>query len=251
VVDSSGDGAKEMLQEAAVMAQVGGHPNLVSLIGVVTSGTPILLIISFCEKGSLLSVLENRASLQDPISVASKLRFSVQIAEGMLHLASIHFIHRDLAARNILVDSEFSAKVADFGLSRGTGGPGGANGEGGGNYYRSSNGLVALRWTAPEAMEHLKFTTASDVWYVLIAFPVFDPFVRPHLWVGLRACVFCVCARERESVCVCVCERERERERERECSKQELGGQHTLHTTFTLLRNRLRFLHDFSGVSGS
>jgi hypothetical protein len=32
------------------------------------------------------------------------------------------------------------------------------------DYYKSSNGIFALRWTAPEAMESLKFSAASDVW---------------------------------------------------------------------------------------
>jgi len=40
--------------EASLMAQVPEHPNLVSLIGVVTSGSPTLMLVSYCENGSLL-----------------------------------------------------------------------------------------------------------------------------------------------------------------------------------------------------
>merc|ERR1719272_2829413 len=58
--EAKGEGADEMLREATVMAQVSGHPNLVSLIGVVTSGTPLMLLLSLCEHGSLLSVLKER-----------------------------------------------------------------------------------------------------------------------------------------------------------------------------------------------
>ena len=44
----------ELLAEASVMAHVGSHTNLVSLIGVVTRGTPVVLIVGFCEHGTCL-----------------------------------------------------------------------------------------------------------------------------------------------------------------------------------------------------
>ena len=37
-----------------VMAQVSHHKHLVSLIGVITRGDPLVLVVSYCEHGSLL-----------------------------------------------------------------------------------------------------------------------------------------------------------------------------------------------------
>lgn len=51
-------GIDELKAEALVMAHVGAHTKLVSLIGVVTSGVPYLLVISFCEHGSLDKLLQ-------------------------------------------------------------------------------------------------------------------------------------------------------------------------------------------------
>jgi hypothetical protein len=48
--------------------------------------------------------------------------------------------------------------VADFGLSRAF------SGEEGKDYYKSTAGMMALRWTAPEAMTTLRFYMATDVW---------------------------------------------------------------------------------------
>lgn len=48
---------EELYKEAALMAQVTAHENLVSLIGVVTIGEPMMLLVSFCEDGSLLEVI--------------------------------------------------------------------------------------------------------------------------------------------------------------------------------------------------
>jgi len=75
-------------------------------------------------------------------------------------------VHRDLAARNVLLDSQLRGKVADFGLSR-------AFGEGG-DYYRSTNGMVALRWTAPEAMTTMKFSMKTDIWaYAVVLLEIY------------------------------------------------------------------------------
>jgi ephrin-B len=90
------------------------------------------------------------------------------VAKGMEHLASLSFIHRDLAARNVLVAAGMTCKVADFGLSRGVGVAAEPAGEEDEveekDYYRSQKGVFPVRWTAPEAMESLKFSSASDVW---------------------------------------------------------------------------------------
>ena len=32
------------------------------------------------------------------------------------------------------------------------------------NYYISQGGTVPVKWTAPEAIHYLKYSTASDVW---------------------------------------------------------------------------------------
>lgn len=164
---------QELASEATVMVQVGAHTNLVSIIGVVTRGMPLMLVVSFCENGSLLGVLRDAESKGPSLTASTKLKMSAEIAKGMAHLASKRFIHRDLAARNVLVSSGSVCKVADFGLSRGTAEVGASESDGGdsggdedesASYYRSSTGVFPVRWTAPESMETMKFTSASDVW---------------------------------------------------------------------------------------
>ena len=50
------------------------------------------------------------------------------------------------------------APVADFGMSRSV------QEDEGGDYYRSSSGIIPVRWTAPEGLTEQKFSSASDVW---------------------------------------------------------------------------------------
>jgi surface protein len=166
--DASQEATEDLMTEAAVMAQLAGNKNLVSIVGVVTSGSPLIIVLSFCDHGSLLGHLKNRAAEGKAVVAAHKLDLAAQTARGMEHLCERRFIHRDLAARNVLLTSGLSAsnlvcKVADFGMSRG--GSGGNNdGPKREDYYKSQKGVFPVRWTAPEAMESLMFNQASDVW---------------------------------------------------------------------------------------
>ncbi|EDQ90683.1 uncharacterized protein MONBRDRAFT_15893 [Monosiga brevicollis MX1] len=143
---------QELLEEAAVMAQF-NHRNVVKLVGVVTVGRPILVVIEFCEKGALKGYLEKHDLTQH-----QKLRFALDAARGLEHIHAYNFVHRDVAARNVLVSSDLTAKVADFGLARE------ADGGAEETYYRATSSQIPIRWTAPEAMEERKFSEKSDVW---------------------------------------------------------------------------------------
>lgn len=99
VHDSTNEGAIELIREDAVMAQVPANKYLVSIIGVVTRGLPMMLVAQFCEHGSLLDVLRKYADGYGPLLKRPKSVewIGFEIASGMQHLASKHFIHRDLA----------------------------------------------------------------------------------------------------------------------------------------------------------
>lgn len=55
-MDSTDAQVKELLREAAITAQF-NHENVMSLIGVVTTGRPVLLVLRLCDKGSLRDIL--------------------------------------------------------------------------------------------------------------------------------------------------------------------------------------------------
>jgi hypothetical protein len=112
-------GLDEFQAESAVLSKV-RHRHLVSLLGYATEGYERLLVYEYMPQGALSRHLFHWKSLTlEPLSWTRRLSIALDVARGMeyLHnLARQTFIHRDLKSSNILLDDDFRAKVADFGL---------------------------------------------------------------------------------------------------------------------------------------
>ncbi|VDL76086.1 unnamed protein product [Nippostrongylus brasiliensis] len=140
-----GPNGAESMQEAAIMTRM-HHEHVVRLYGVVLDMKKVMMCL-------------HKPALRDSFPIHVLCDYAEQIAKGMAYLESKRLIHRDLAARNVLVFSPKKVKISDFGLSRSLG-----VGE---DYYRSefSTSLkLPIAWCAPECINFLKFTSASDVW---------------------------------------------------------------------------------------
>lgn len=51
------------------------------------------------------------------ITLITKLRFTIEAADGMAYLHKQKCIHRDIAARNVLLSAKLDVKISDFGMS--------------------------------------------------------------------------------------------------------------------------------------
>ena len=170
------------MAEAVLMAQL-EHDHVCALHGVYFEHNNVCLVLEFCEYGNLRTYIQAQTYTHNEKFV---LRVASEVASGLAYLSARNFVHRDIAARNVLLSSDYSAKIADFGMSRDT-----DNAE----YYRAHSGQVPVRWSAPEALEQLKFSAASDCWsYGVMLHETFTKGALPYegwsnqkVWVSVLA----------------------------------------------------------------
>ncbi|XP_068663169.1 serine/threonine-protein kinase-like protein CCR1 [Aristolochia californica] len=93
------------------------HGNLVNLLGYCADMGERLLVYEFMPHGTLHDHLHGGISA---LNWNLRLKIWMQAARGLLYLhkeAMPHIVHRNIKTSNILLDADWGARVADFGLS--------------------------------------------------------------------------------------------------------------------------------------
>ncbi|KAK8513406.1 hypothetical protein V6N13_002150 [Hibiscus sabdariffa] len=153
--EESFQGHREWLAEVSYLGQL-HHENLVKLIGYCAESDNKLLVYEFMPKGSLENHLFRKGV--QPISWATRMHIARGIARGLSYLHSLdaNVIYRDLKASNILLDSDYNAKLSDFGLAR--------DGPTGDKSHVSTRVVGTQGYAAPEYIATGRLTPKSDVY---------------------------------------------------------------------------------------
>ncbi|GER32758.1 PERK1-like protein kinase [Striga asiatica] len=150
----SGQGEREFHAEVEIISRV-HHKHLVSLVGYCMTGTQRMLVYEFVPNNTLEFHLHGKG--RPVMNWSTRMKIALGAAKGLAYLhEDCHpkIVHRDIKASNILLDYNFEAKVADFGLAK---------------FFSDTNTHVSTRvmgtfgYLAPEYASSGKLTEKSDV----------------------------------------------------------------------------------------
>lgn len=153
----------EFLKEANTTWEIAGiqnNNNIVKMFGITQlspSNSQLFdgMVLEYCINGELHQWLikNNAKPFYDMYN-----DIMIDIARGMDFIHKLDFVHRDLATRNILLDINFSAKIADFGLT----------------CFKDKRknkitqfeggGKISPLWTHPTAVKTNVYNEKTDIW---------------------------------------------------------------------------------------
>ncbi|KAI4387176.1 hypothetical protein MLD38_005026 [Melastoma candidum] len=113
----SKQGRKEYVSEVRIISRL-RHRNLVQLLGWCHEGGELLLVYEYLPNGSLDSHLFGEKPL---LIWTTRYKIAHGLASALLYLHEEWeqcVVHRDIKASNVMLDSNFNAKLGDFGLAR-------------------------------------------------------------------------------------------------------------------------------------
>ncbi|KAK4724233.1 hypothetical protein R3W88_027012 [Solanum pinnatisectum] len=113
----SQQGIKEYVSEVRIVSRL-RHKHLVQLIGWCHQKRELLLVYEFMPNGSLdHHIFSGKSHLAWPL----RFKIAQGLASALLYLHEEWeqcVVHRDIKSSNIMLDSNFNAKLGDFGLAR-------------------------------------------------------------------------------------------------------------------------------------
>jgi len=155
----------EMRTECAVLRGL-SHPNIIKFEAMCMQPPNLCVITELMDKGSLGDVLASNVDL----TWTRRLAFARDTAVGLNYLHQNQIIHRDVKSSNLLVNSDWTVKIADFGFSRIKAA----------NQTMTQCGTVA--WTAPEIFDGSHYTEKADIYSYAVV--LWELIFRKKPWAG-------------------------------------------------------------------
>ncbi|CAB3401383.1 unnamed protein product [Caenorhabditis bovis] len=138
------------LREICILREL-KHRNVVRLYDVVHSENKLTLVFEYCDQ-DLKKFFDSLNGFMDPQTARSLM---IQLLRGLSFCHTHHVLHRDLKPQNLLINTNGTLKLADFGLARAFGVP----------VRCFSAEVVTLWYRPPDVLFGAKlYNTSIDMW---------------------------------------------------------------------------------------
>ncbi|KAJ6239121.1 mitogen-activated protein kinase kinase kinase a [Anaeramoeba flamelloides] len=157
----------QLQQEVQLMAQL-EHENIVKYLGTSKDEDFVNIFLEYIPGGSLSSLLSRFGGLEESVIQL----YTRQILQGLKYLHNHSILHRDIKGANLLVDTDGSIKLADFGAAKKITG------------YSQPDETTSLTgtpfWMAPEVIKSNTYRKESDIWS--LGCTVVEMLTAQHPW---------------------------------------------------------------------
>ena len=146
---------KDINKEVEIMKVI-DSPNAVKFYGIIKfpkSNPHYMIIMDYCDRGSIRDIMDYNDIILNEDQISFVLH-DLLCALSALH-TKYKIIHRDIKAANILMSSDYSIKITDFGVSRKLE-----------NTVHTISSIGTPYWMAPEVVLSEKYSFPVDIWSV-------------------------------------------------------------------------------------
>src|SRR5262249_1525625 len=149
--EDSPDLRERFEREARTAAKL-RHPNIVSIFDVDEYEDHPFIAMEYVPGETLAEIVKRRA----PLSLGRKLLIVEEICRGLAHAHRQGIVHRDIKPANVMIDSDETVKILDFGIAR----------IGGSEMTKSGMLVGTLGYMSPEQVSASAIDQRSDIFSV-------------------------------------------------------------------------------------